>query len=399
MPRINNRRLTPSLCRELGTGDHPDSEIRGLYLRVTRAGSRSFTLRYRTPDGRQRRITLGSLGELTLTQARARARDLKSGVAHGEDPSAARSALRSEATVCELGEQYIAAKNLKPKTVKGYRELMKNQISPTLGKKKISSVTKGDVQGAYRRMAETAPSRAIAAVKYLRSLFAWACEEEILSDNPACKVKIPSIKNRRRYLSQDERSRFWGALKMLETNTSIHPPMLAVVKMLALTGARKSEILRLRWSEVDAEGARITKSEHKTDSRGKERVILLSPAAMEVLEAQRGLSLAWVFPSKRDAGAPIPCIDYVFQRVLKAAEITDFRIHDLRHSFASDGISRGLPLAVIGELLGHSSVRMTERYAHLSDDAARRALAEISEEMTGPSPSNVVALPAKKKTS
>lgn len=400
MPRLSKTRLTPAACRELGTGDHPDSEIRGLYLRVTRAGSRSFTLRYRTPEGRQRRITLGKLGvDLTLSQARQRARDLLAGIAHGEDPSGDRAKLRAEMTVAELGERYIASKKIKPATVNTYRDLLRIQVGPELGRKKISTVTRSDVSSFYRSASKRSEARAILAVKLLRAMFSFAMQEEILDSNPAAKVKIGTVKKRRRYLSQDERRRFWAALAHLEKTSKIHPATLTAIKLVAMTGARKSEILRLRWSEVDLEAARIVKEEHKTDQHGKVRTILVDGPALEILRklAETRDSLTWVFPSAKDPGRPIPAVDDAFTRILEIAGIENLRPHDLRHSFASDAIRRGVPLAVIGEMLGHSAPHVTARYAHLDETTTRAALRETLAEMNGKN-SNVVMMTPKTKT-
>lgn len=343
-------------------------------------------------------MTLGKLGDMTISQARQRARDLLSDISKGSDPSSARSKLRSEDTIAELGRRYLEARKLKASTRGTYEDLLRIQIGPKLGKMKISAVTKADIRDLYKRVSATAPSRAILMVKLLRAMLGWAVEEEILEVNVAKHVKIGSIKQRRRYLSPDERRRFWGALASLENASNFHRPTLQAIRLIALTGARKSEICALRWSEVDLERRRIVKETHKTDEHGAVRTILLSEDALEILSslAENRGGLTWVFPSCRDPGRPIPDVADAHQRIIEIAEIEDFHPHDLRHSYASDGMTRGFSLMVIKELLGHSSIATTQRYAHLSDKAARHALSEISAEMN---PHNVIELDLEKRSS
>src|SRR5262249_42027270 len=153
---------------------------------------------------------------------------------------------------------------------------------------------------------------------------------------------------------------------------------ISIIKLLAFTGARKSEVARLKWSEVDFQHRCLRLKQSKTGPK----TIPLGPAPLELLTSLlsvRGNS-EWVFPSRDQAG-PFLGLEKVWARVRELTGDPGLRIHDLRHSFASMGLARGNALAVIGALLGHSDVKTTARYAHLCDDPLREAADEISRAM------------------
>lgn len=350
-------------------------------------------------------MTLGSLGTLTISQARARACEILGAIAKGEDPSSDRSKLRKELTISELGEKYLAERQIKPLTKTNYEALLRLYIGPHLGQRKISAVTRSDVQSFYKKMVDNhSESRGVLSVSLLRAMFSWAKLEGLVEgDNPAEKIQTSGIRKRERYLSADERSRLWGALDRLEKRGRTNRAALDAIRMIALTGARKSAITCLEWSEVDLERAVLNKREgDDTANKGAKRILLSEPA-LEILRRRFDArdSITWVFPATRDHGKPCTYLAGTWKKILEIAEIENFHIHDLRHSFASDGLAQGLSLQVIGILLGHKSTSTTARYAHLADDAARAALAKVSEEIErrnqGSSSSNVIDI--KKKTS
>jgi integrase len=169
-----------------------------------------------------------------------------------------------------------------------------------------------------------------------------------------------------RFLSEAEIARLAMALDA-EANRNLYPA--AAIKLLLLTGARRSEITGLQWPHVDFERQCLRLPDSKTGAK----VVYLNAPALEVLATLPRISTnAHVFPGKRE-GRPLVGIDKVWFRVRAAAGLQDVRLHDLRHSFASMGVAGGLSLPIIGALLGHKHTATTGRYAHLSADPLRAA--------------------------
>lgn len=163
---------------------------------------------------------------------------------------------------------------------------------------------------------------------------------------------------------------------MREIRASRSSMLRYIVPFLLFTGARKREALDARWRDVDL--ARnvwtipITKS-------GKPRMVPLSPEAIDVLrEVKRAGCIGsqdWIFPSP-ETGKPYVTIFHVWDRCRRAVGLDDVRIHDLRHSFASALVNRGMTIYDVKEALGHANVVTTQRYAHMTKDRLREAVSQ-----------------------
>ncbi len=160
-----------------------------------------------------------------------------------------------------------------------------------------------------------------------------------------------------------------------------NPTGIACLRLLAMTGARKSEVVRLRWDEVDLG----TNCLRLRDSKTGAKIIPLGKAASDLIKAQSKLSDSiWVFPSfKTDGRTPFAGIEKIWQKVRLKLKMPTIRIHDLRHSFASVGVTGGASLPIIGAILGHREVSTTQRYAHLTDNPVRAAADLISAQIEG----------------
>lgn len=152
----------------------------------------------------------------------------------------------------------------------------------------------------------------------------------------------------------------------------------SVIRLLILTGARHSEILELRWTQVDLQRKVLTFSadQHKTGRKTGAKTLPLNPPAIAILESiSKVQGIPYVIQGDK------PGSHFVGQqkkRPEEAVNIEDVRIHDLRHTFASVGVSQGLSLPVVGSLLGHSQPSVTPRYAHLADDPKAEASEQIA---------------------
>jgi hypothetical protein len=252
MPRITKRAVD-------GARPHPDrdryvwdSDVRGFGLRVKPSGRKSYFVRYRSPSGRERRITLGQHGRITPDQARKLAQQVFGRVAAGEDPAEQRT---GGITCAELAERYFsehAELKKKPSSVKADRTNMRNHVIPNLGRMRVSQVTRADVEGLHHEMRET-PGAANRTLALLSKMFRLAERWGLRSDgtNPCQHVERYPERPRSRYLADDELRRLGVALEECGRDGSVSPEAISAIRLIALTGCRVSEILTVEWSFVD----------------------------------------------------------------------------------------------------------------------------------------------------
>jgi integrase len=201
----------------------------------------------------------------------------------------------------------------------------------------------------------------------------FAVTRQMRADNPVRGVKRYADKKGETFLSATEMAKVGAAIATLEAEGT-NPAAIAIVRLLAFTGARKSEIAALRWSEVDLEGGYLRLSDSKTGAK----VIPIGAPAAEVLAGVSTIKGSeYVFPATTGDGH-FQGVEKVWRKARVAAGFPALRLHDLRHSFASVGIARGDALPVIGAILGHADVKTTSRYAHLADDPVRQAADAIA---------------------
>lgn len=376
-----------------------DSELTGFGLRVRPTGAKSFIAVYRAGHGRgglQRKLTIGQAGpELTAEAARKLAKRFLGAAARGDDPALDRTQKRQELSVNQLCDLYMAegCNTKKASTIKTDHSRIERHIKPLLGQRRVGEVLRGDVDKFLRDIASGKTrcdvktkdrGRAIVrggkgaatrTVGLLGSIFSFAVARGFLSSSPVIGVKRYPDRNSQRFLSPSQLVNLGVALSKVAADSN--PNGVIIIKILAFTGARKSEISRLRWNEVDLDHRCLRLEDSKTGPK----IIPLGPPTLELLNAlfvER--QTQWVFPA-RDGRGPFAGLEKIWNRVRNLAGYPNLRIHDLRHSYASMGLARGNALAVIGALLGHSDVKTTARYAHLTDDPVRAAADEISRAM------------------
>ena len=348
-----------------------DVAVPGLGARIFASGARSFILQYRNDDNRTRRTTLGKVRVLPLAKARDRARELLVKVAAGEDPSADRAARRSAPTMSELVERY-RSEHLPRKKASSQREdsrLLDHHILPRLGGLKAASVSFSDVESLHRSLGETPyqGNRVLALTSKLLALAeAWGWREQ--NTNVAQRVGKYPERRRHRVLSEIELARLGTALAEMEAEGA-NPYAIGAIRMLALTGLRRGEVLALQWRDVDLERGFLSLRDSKTGPRS---VPLSGPAAEVLASLERQSDNAHCFPGRKPGGH-MTDLQKPWRAVRRRARLEGLRIHDLRHGLASAGLGTGLPLAAVGRLLGHRSAATTSRYAEFCDDPARAA--------------------------
>ncbi len=209
----------------------------------------------------------------------------------------------------------------------------------------------------------------------LGAIYTFAVERELVTFSPVRGVKkYPDNKNQN-YLSLSDLKNLGAALSEIE-NEGGSPTGIACIRLLAFTGARKGEIVPLRWKEVDFGNSCLCLDDSKTGAK----IIPLGCASRELLINHPRLhSVPWVFPSDRAAGEThYQGIEKIWKKVRKKLTMPTLRIHDLRHSFAAVGATHGQSLPIIGAILGHREVSTTQRYAHLADLPVKQATDDIT---------------------
>lgn len=377
--RLTKRNIDAAEYRG-GTDYHWDESLPNFGLRIYPSGRKSFVSAYRL-RGRKRIMVLGSYGVLTPTEARKRAQRVLADASEGKDPSQARQDSIKAPTVALLASRYLdeyAATRKKAKSIEEDQRMWKRHILPVLGQIKVADVAREDIADLHHRLRKT-PYAANRVLALLSKAFNLAEMWGLRSDhsNPCRHVERYKESKRERFLGTEELQRLGAALNEAERTQSEHPSAILAVRLLLLTGARKQEILKLRWTEVDWKHSCLRLADSKTG----QKVISLGPPALELLrQAQQKDGNLFVCYGYRGAGNFVG-LQRPWARITEAAGLDGVRIHDLRHTHASVGVAAGLSLPIIGKLLGHTQPQTTARYAHLADDPQQQAAARIAGEI------------------
>ena len=370
-----------------------DADIPGFGMRVKASGVASYLIQYRNKFGRSRRFTLGRCAVLAPEEARRKAKLLLASVLAGGDPADERAGFRNDLTIADLCDVYLAegCGSKKPGTLSMDRSRIERHVKPLLGHIKVGALNRAAVErfsldvanGRSARDQKTA-SRGRSIVRggkgvatrtlgMLGAIFQFAVNRGLRPDNPIRGVRKFADGKKERFLLPAEYLRLRQALDACEDEGANRSAVNAI-RALVLTGCRKQEILRLTWVEIDKANSCLRLLDSKTGAK----VAPLGPGAVEFLEGlQRVKDCPWVFP-RADAKGPLVGLQKVWERVRKRAGLSDVRIHDLRHSFASMGAATGEGLLMIGKILGHQHAATTARYAHMADDPLKAAADRIT---------------------
>lgn len=380
-----------------------DSDLAGFGVRVMPSGFKSWIVEYRPGDGgrsvAKKRMTLGAVTVLTAEQARQKARDLLATARLGADPAGERAQNREAPTLREFVGRYIdeeAKQKLQPSSVYNYELCLRKHAIPAIGSLKLHAVTKADIARFHSKLGKTRPTMANRVVKAVSSLYRYAAIAGEVDEgfNPTRGIRFFNEESRERYLTTEELQRLGATLRLAETEglpwnvdeakpkakhlarpenrlVVLSPYAVAAVRLLLFTGCRVSEILNMKWEDIDFERGLLVLPKSKT---GKRYVVLNSEAisVLNALERVGGYIVAGDDPEK-----PRKDLKKPWARITKHAELNGLRLHDLRHSFASVGAGGGLGLPIVGKLLGHTQAQTTARYAHLDNDPLKQASEKI----------------------
>jgi integrase len=374
------KRLTDAIVKRLplpttGKTITIDADVFGFGARVTANGARSYVLRYTTRAGRERTFTIGDATVWRTTDARDKARELRREIEDGGDPLGDIEAEREAPTVLDLIERFRTEHlpKKRPRTASEYGYLLQLHIEPHFGQHtKVADVRFEDIDALHRKITKTgSPYAANRTMAVLSKMFSLAIRWHMRETNPVKGIEKNREYHRRRYLSGDELVRLTKALAK-------HPDKKAAdaIRLLLMTGARRGEVLSMRWGDV--EDGTWSKLPSSTKQKEHHQVPLSAPAQQllaDIRKRQRPRA-DFVFPSHGATGHRVE-LKKDWAALCKAAGIEGLRIHDLRHSYASQLVSGGASLPLIGALLGHSNPVTTARYAHLFSDPLRVATEKV----------------------
>lgn len=398
-----------------------DGELKGFGVRMKPSGAAAFLIQYRNAEGRTRRQVIGKVGTLTPDEARTLAIAKLAAVAKGGDPAEDRQVDRASMTVEQLCTRYIEAtkkglimgKHRRPKkasTLATDCGRIKRHIVPLLGRRKVKDLTTPDINRFMRDVAagktaadvktgfrgraivEGGAGTAARTVGLLGGILSYAVSEGIIAHNPARGVKRKADERRRVRLTKEQYKVLGDALVEAEARAERREAITAI-RLIALTGCRRGEIERLRWSEVDIDGRCL----RLVDSKEGATVRPLGSPAITILE-KLPRDGVYVLPG-RDIKKHFVGLPKAWVRITgNVRALAGLTPHGLRHAFASIANDLGYSEPTIAALLGHAAAGVTQRYIHALDSAllaaADRVARTIERYMTGAEVGAVVKFPA-----
>jgi integrase len=376
------RFLTDSFCdaaegpqpgRRSGYAIHYDTAVKGLGLRVTRQGAKSFILNYRA-DGIERRYTIGTFRDPWRTPAaRKEALRLKAVIDQGGDPQGEKNTVRTAPIVRDLIQRWREEHSPKNRasTRRENEKLIRQWILPELGTRRVADLSYPDIEALHRKITgkRGTPYRANRAVALVSKMLSLAIRWGWRPDNPCRGIERNHEERRYRYLTPAELERLVVALAEYPNQTAAN-----AIRLLLLTGSRSGEVFAARWQQFDLEAGVWTKPSSATKQNREHRVPLSAPTRQLLAEMDR--TDVRLFPG-------LVTVRGDWLKICRQAGLEGLRVHDLRHSYASFLVSAGLSLPVIGALLGHTAPSTTARYAHLFDDPLRAATERVGALVTG----------------
>ena len=351
-----------------------DTGVAGLGVRVRPSGSRTFIYHRRTEGG----VRKMSFGPAALRKVEEVRRDCLAAA------SEAVAAVETDERHCErapLFRDFVAGpwkeacfERCKPSTQRNLAGILKRQLLPGFGSRRLDRITRRMAVRWFETYSRTAPGRANVALDLLAQILNHACACGHIASNPIRGVARNPVRKHTRFLSREEIASLHCVLDRYAQGTASQAQQADIVRLLLLTGCRKGEIVRLRRGEV--KGDRLELEDSKTGPR----TVLLNAGAQAILMRRMTHgSGPWVFSSVKDPSRPQYYGLRLWYVIRAEAGIGDVRLHDLRHTVASQAVLNGVPLTVTARLLGHSNVAMTMRYAHVGDREVEEAAERVGQ--------------------
>ena len=414
-----------------------DNQVDGFGVRY-RNGTKSFVFRYSVDGrgGRQYRMSLGSTDNVKVSAARKKAKELRADVDLGGNPKAkiqdmvdADNEVRATPILNQLSMRYLQEHALHQKSrfeqdVYRLRRLgfitvdqvhdfgmavfndnslpdqkreygrrlskykaQKPSLYPGLAKKRIDRITEDDISHLHS-MGSATQTEANRRRELIRKMFniAQGWYPKAISKNPAIGQSISRYdeNERERFLTKPEIVRLIQSLYPIEAeDKQRHKASINAIRMILFTGARPGEVFKMKWGQLDLDEGVWSKPASTTKQKRRHHVPLAQDAVTLLKHIQsQGTDGEYVFPSRNSPARPIGEVRKTWGRVIEIAEIKNeigTRLYDLRHTFATHLVASGQSLFSVGKLLGHSTTKVTERYAHANIEGLRAALGSMDQ--------------------
>jgi integrase len=412
-----------------GRAEYRDRKTPGLYLRVTNAGTKSFSFIGRAKGSSLvERVTLGKYPAVKPEEAKRQAAVMNGGLAAGTSAAAAARGKRNELTLAELAKEYLKSLQVRGVDLRDVEGSWELYIKPAFGNRRLSEIRATDIERWHRgipaqiqqRRQEVAAARAKAkaekrariveaqagrrrgpepkpapprtsamvitghhsanrALQLLSSMYRWAMEAKhgyFTGANPAAGHDQFPTTSRKRFLRPHELRPFFQSLANVSSET-----MRDFILVALLTGGRRSNVTAMRWAHVDLELGEWTVAGEEMKNE-QPQTFTLTPEAVEILKRRKeGATSPWVFPSEKAASGHIEDPRRTWERVLRQSGLTNLRLHDLRRTLGSWQARTGASLLLIGKSLNHLDPSSTAIYAHLDLDPVRHSVERATSAM------------------
>ena len=379
MPRLTKTYVEglKAVDKPITAWDQGSGNVSGFCVQVYPSGKKTYYYVYRTKgDRKKKRITLGTHGQITCEKAREDAQRYAGDVAHRVDP-VVKEREKEEQKKTEDSKDLLF-KDFFPIFIEKHCKVyyasatlntdyyrIKNQILPFFGDKHLNTITRQDILAFQSSLAQyqTTYNRCISLLSCaFNKAILWGYRTDGI--NPCTGVTKYKENKKERFLNNGELNNLTTTLDKQRAWNTKSSYVLGAIQMLAYTGCRKSEILTLKWADVQLDQNCI----HFKKSKTGEKIVPLNSLSKAVLESiERQPDNPYVF-CRRKPGRHLTDVKKRWTKIRKMLDIEDVRMHDLRHTFASMAIKSGLGLYQVSKLLGHRNIQTTMRYAHIEKE-------------------------------
>ncbi len=364
--KFTKRKLAAIEPEQKATTYH-DEETKGLKLIVTPTGTKTFYV-YRKINGRPERIKIGNFPQTALEQATRLATKINAEITEGHNRNEVKRALRAEPTLDELFTRYAELCEQSGKlSLTNEKSCYRNHLGH-LGERKLSEIHKETIQALHTKISTKHPVQANRVLSLIHGMYNKAINKLDMfgGKNPASGIEKNSEKSRDRFLQADELKRFFDAVAEEQ-----NPVIRDYILISLFTGARRRNVLAMRWCEINFDRAEWL---IPTTKNGDPLTVPLIEDAVQVLRnIKQNNKSEFVFPSHGKSGH-LAEPKKGWNRIKDKAEIENLRLHDLRRSLGSWQVRTGANLPVVGKTLGHKSQATTAIYARLDTDPVRESM-------------------------
>ncbi len=378
--RRERRPITKRAVDAMQPGDVLWDTVLGFHARC-QVGARVYAVKARIA-GRQRLLTIGKHGSpWTVETARDEAKRLLGLIAAGKDPASAREKAKAVLTVAEVAKQFLAqhcgvdrlegkfeprpGASVKPTTARGYRDTLRDDILPRIGKFRCDAVTAADLAKIHHDMQAT-PRAANYVLSVMSKMSNWAANRHLWPNpNPAIGIERYPENRRTKALTQDETDRLVCAIAVAEAEKRISPYSAAAIRFLLLCGLRPKEALHIRWKDIDFSTGRV----HLPATKTGPRTATLSTHALEHLKViPRIRNNPYVFCGHK-TGRPLSSLQHAFETIWADAKLPEeVVLYSLRHNFGTTLADNRVEAYELMKMMGHKNLSTSLIYIHLRDE-------------------------------